>query len=632
MAQAYAYIRHSTKRQGREDKDSVTRQKASIRQLAKQYNVEVPDEHFYYENGVSAFSGKNRTHGKLKELIDQINDLRIRPGDIVFVESIDRLSRQRLLQAKELVNGILEKGIVLVTTIDNHRYERATAENGIDDFTQDVLLSVIAKRAHDESNTKSIRRKSAWTSAKLAAEKSQKPFNASRPPFGVQYNPSTNRFESHPVESLELVRIFESLKLQGVISTIKEVNKTSEIRWTQNRIKDLFRTKYPLGYLYSQKKVDGKFVLDKMIEGYYPQLVSFQLFEEARIAMSKRKVERQSGRVAEGNVNILRHIAMCGYCNTSLFFMNNSTTKGGRYFYLNCKNNFETSSKCKNRFRYDLAVKVLFDIIKQSEYLSKFANAETIQSLSEEQRFEMESEFTKYYVENHQQAFLKANPDAEIYDLLKHARKVTKSAVILSEQFSKIMNSSAEDIDVKNQRFLIEAEILKEKHRIESFNNSITRLDLSVDDIPDVLVIGIVEAKRKISKYEEELEKLTVLSSSKSEIQIKTLAEFLRLFKTEDGRLKIVSFLNAHGFQFRFAFDKERKIITTGIFLKSLMDAPDKGSVAKLLKEENRQKVKMTSETYYKEIATVETYYEAKADILEDYGFANLGIEMSITT
>ncbi|NMY11565.1 recombinase family protein [Pseudomonas veronii] len=71
-ASAYAYIRHSTKRQGAEDKDSVTRQKSGIRALAEQYGVEIPDEHFFYENGVSAFSGKNRTHGKLKELIDQI--------------------------------------------------------------------------------------------------------------------------------------------------------------------------------------------------------------------------------------------------------------------------------------------------------------------------------------------------------------------------------------------------------------------------------------------------------------------------------------------------------------------------------------------------------------------------------
>ena len=52
-----------------------------------------------------------------------ISDMHIKEGDYIFVESIDRLSRQRLLQAKELVNGILEKGVILITTIDGKRYE-----------------------------------------------------------------------------------------------------------------------------------------------------------------------------------------------------------------------------------------------------------------------------------------------------------------------------------------------------------------------------------------------------------------------------------------------------------------------------------------------------------------------------
>lgn len=109
MPIGYAYIRYSTRRQGADDKDSVTRQKASIRAIAARHGVEVPEENFFYENGVSAYTGENSKTGKLKDLIDQIENLSIAPGDFVFVESIDRLSRQRLLQAKDLVYGILKK-------------------------------------------------------------------------------------------------------------------------------------------------------------------------------------------------------------------------------------------------------------------------------------------------------------------------------------------------------------------------------------------------------------------------------------------------------------------------------------------------------------------------------------------
>jgi len=41
MPTGYAYIRYSTRRQGADDKDSVTRQKASIRAIAARHGVEV---------------------------------------------------------------------------------------------------------------------------------------------------------------------------------------------------------------------------------------------------------------------------------------------------------------------------------------------------------------------------------------------------------------------------------------------------------------------------------------------------------------------------------------------------------------------------------------------------------------
>lgn len=97
---------------------------ASIQAITKHHDVELLPENIFSDTGVSAHDGSNKKKGKLKDLIDMINDVHIKPGDYIFVESIDRLSRQRLLQAKELVNGILEKGVILITTIDGQRYEK----------------------------------------------------------------------------------------------------------------------------------------------------------------------------------------------------------------------------------------------------------------------------------------------------------------------------------------------------------------------------------------------------------------------------------------------------------------------------------------------------------------------------
>lgn len=630
-ASAYAYIRHSTKRQGAEDKDSVTRQKSGIRALAVQYGVEIPDEHFFYENGVSAFSGKNRTHGKLKELIDQIDSLRIRSGDYVFVESIDRLTRQRLLQAKDLVNGILDKGIILVTTIDNQRYEKATIANGIDDLTQDILLSVIAKRAFDESHHKSVRRKKAWDSAKLKAEENNVPFNAARPPFGIRYNPETNRFEVHPEEGPEVVRVFESLKLQGVTSTVKEMNKTSSIKWTQNRIKDLFKKKYPIGYLYSQKKVDGAMVFDRMIENYYPQIVSFQLFEEARLSMQKRKIDRRVGRVSAHNANILRHVAVCAHCNESLFFMNHYSAASGNLYYLNCRNNFETTGKCGNRFRYDLAIKALFDIIKEADLMSDFKERDEVIKLHPRKREQLEKRFSEHWSKYHKEEFLLKNPAIESgsYEEIQGAIRLIERGIRLFVEFNKIMKGNAKDVVKSKRLYEIEDEILKNQNRLESYNRSIQAWDTDFGDLPPALLQNFGAAKKTISLLREEREKLTVDKLSQPLEQIATLKEFIELFRTNNGRLRIINFLNQSGLTFKFAFDKKAKVMRTTVYKEISGPFDSEGRNSNVISEpRHRDRLRYTDVVWREELATTVTPYEPKRVMLEEYGFVNLGDEL----
>lgn len=558
----YAYIRHSTKRQGGDDKDSVTRQKQSIRVLAEQYRVEIPDSNFFYENGVSAYSGKNRTHGKLKELIDQIDSLQIRTGDYVFVESIDRLSRQRLLQAKELVNGILEKGIILVTTIDNQRYEKASEKNGIDDLSQDILLSVIAKRAHEESRTKSVRRLSAWNKAKKEADEDQKPFNAKRPPFGVQYNEITEKFEPHQEQAEELIRVFESLKLQGVTATIKQTNKDSLIRWTNNRVKDIFKTKYPLGFLYSQKKVDGKMQLDKYIENYYPQIISYELFEEARQAMQQRKVTKRVGRVSAGNVNIFRHTARCGQCGESMFFIHNFSAKSNNYYYLSCRSNFEQTNKCNNRIRYDFAVKVLFDAILQAETVNWSHS-----TLSKEG--------------NEAYANIMENATSP---LLKNLYKQTQGAERLHIEFKKIMQGNTNKIAFHKDKIEKENDLRIKRMRLENLEKSVA----SITDgaIPNILIKQLTEAESSVLQAREELESIITMSSApQSNLKIETLKQFIDMFKKEKGRLEIINLLVTNKLKLSFNYNKNKKTMDTDFTINgeciSTLTTPNDGSYLK---------------------------------------------------
>lgn len=536
MSTGYAYIRYSTRRQGADDKDSVTRQKASIRAIAIRHGVEVPEENFFYENGVSAYTGENSKTGKLKDLIDQIENLSIAPGDFVFVESIDRLSRQRLLQAKDLVYGILKKGVILVTTMDGYIYK--LHEDQADIMKQDIMLTVISSRAHEESLTKSNRRKSAWKKAKTEAEETGIVFNKNRLPYGVIFEEKTNTLVIDKKAQEEIEFILENLKREGVTSTIKKANAFAAINWTQARVKDIFDTKYVLGYFMSQTKIDGKMVLDKHIENYYPKIVSASLFLEAKEAMTNRKVKKHQGRVTQNNANIFRHSCFCERCGKSLVFMNNYNSKGSRYFYMTCQQNIENGN-CKNRFRYDLAVKLFLDTMQEFDRLNK-------KSVSLEP-----IDVSQY-----------ANLDEAT---LKEIEEVNKSLSIISDGSSGAFKLAKKFVELSKSN---KVEDTKTRQKLKKLRDRQSDLEISVENlsksvgtiksgiIPSAILNRLSKEEVELNAIKEEIEKLSI-SKNKSKVQeleFTNLDKTIDFLKTEEGRLNIINFLTSNNIRFSFEY------------------------------------------------------------------------------
>lgn len=583
MPTGYAYIRYSTRRQGSDDKDSVSRQKDSIRAIAARHEIEIEEKNFFYENGVSAFTGANAAEGgKLKDLIDLIEALTIKAGDYVFVESIDRLSRQRLLQTKDLVYGILKKGVILITTIDGYVYR--LHEEQKDSLHQDIMLSVISTRAHEESLTKSTRRKSAWKKAKEQAESDGFVFNKNRLPYGVLYNEETRKLYIDTKAQEEIIYIFENLKIQGVTSTIKKVNQFSNIKWTQARVKDIFETKYVLGFYMSQKKVDGKIVFDKYIENYYPKMVEDTLFIEAKESMTKRKIKKQSGRVTQDSVNIFRHSCFCARCGSSMVFMNNYNSKGRRYFYMTCQQNIETGA-CKTRFRYDLAVKMFLDTMSEFDKMNNSKlNLETI-DLS---KFKEIDEETKLIIEN---------MNKSIETITEHASGVFKLAKLFID-LSK--SKTTTDTKLKTKIKAITDKKNKLEITIQNLNKSVESITDGV--IPAVIIKQLTANEAELEKVKEELEKLSVSNGivKTQKLEFTTLRKTIQFLKTEEGRLNIINFLTSNNIRFSFDYYSECLYATAYV-----------------------NKVK---------IAQIETIYEDKSAPVGVYGFNNLAEDFTSQT
>ncbi|QFH40439.1 recombinase family protein [Klebsiella pneumoniae] len=149
MPQLYSYIRWSSERQQK----GTTRQRQVIG--AKEFAIANGLELVEIEDpGVSAFRGKNTTHGKLGDFIDAVRQGAIPPDSWLYVENLDRLTRQEVTTAQKLFIELLDLGLTLVTGMDKRVYTLESVNKNPTDLMISLLLF---SRANEESKTKQAR-------------------------------------------------------------------------------------------------------------------------------------------------------------------------------------------------------------------------------------------------------------------------------------------------------------------------------------------------------------------------------------------------------------------------------------------------------------------------------------------
>lgn len=523
MPTAYAYIRYSSKAQGEAGRDSVDRQMASIQAITKQQGIELRTENIFSDTGISGFDGSNKNKGKLKDLIDLIISQKIQDGDFVFVESIDRLSRQKMRLSKDLVYTILDRGVTLVTTIDGQMYSRAK-----DGMEQDIMLSVIAQRAHEESKTKSVRRKSAWNRAKKLADEEKEIFNGHNPPYGISFNKEESRFEIVEEEAQEIRDIFESLKYVGVSLTIKKVNEYSKRKWTNRNIKHLLDTKYVLGsYMAQRRDENKKKVFERYIENYYPQIVSFELFNEAVASMKNRAHRKHYGNQTVGSLNIFRHSIKCSNCNASMLFEKQTNPKGVVYPYFQCFTRKELKNGCDQpRFRFDLAFGVFLELVKFATTSSESINPN-----------EWNNE--------------------------------TASVGTFHKTLFKLLTSTEKDKELEKKISHVKKLLLEQKNYQDNINKSFEAFTDGI--IPAAFIKKASETEIKIETLERELAELNIESSTRNvSLLVHSYNDIIDLYKTEAGRLKINSFFTSNNIAFSFSFDQKTRMLRCKVYYKDI--------------------------------------------------------------
>lgn len=434
MPDAYSYVRFSTPEQRKGD--SLRRQTKRSEKFAADNGLTLSTLTFH-DLGISGFRGKNRDKGRLAAFVEAVEDGRIKPGSWLLVESLDRISRDRVGEALPFFLNLLKAGIIVATLQDNRIYD----DKSVDDPLQLVGSLIVMARAHEESQRKADLTIENW---KARREKGKKqalcPAWLKLSADGQIYERLEDRVKvleeifqmsADGLGSYTIARILNERDVPPFSTEVKGKPRAGkEARgWHAGSVLDLLNSRAVLGEMQPYHREGHKKVpAGNPIKGWYPAVIEEALFLRAA---SKRRTHNGKGRKGHTYENLFQGIAHCTYCQGPML-INHSRNQT----YLKCSNS-KSGIKCKQvgarSFRNRAVEDVILDHVREYKLSELFANPQT------------DNELQKIEVQH-------ARVSAEIGELEKqNARLIRKMAALeeddpTAEDFGKVVREQRSEI------------------------------------------------------------------------------------------------------------------------------------------------------------------------------------------
>lgn len=341
MRKAYSYIRMSTDNQLKGD--SLRRQLDASALYAQNNHLQLVDTINgikLADLGVSAFNGKHTQKGTLALFLDKLDKGDIEPDSVLLVESLDRLSRERLSEALPQFLNIVNAGIEIVTLTDNQHYTKEILDNNPGALY--ISLGVMF-RANEESEIKSKRIKSAWSNKRTKARDEGKALTAICPAW-LKIKDDKSGFTLIE-EKARIVRLIFDLCINscGMYGVAQHLNQKGVPVfgrgkfWHRSYIAKILTNRAVLGEFHPTELISGKrTIIEDPIASYFPPVITEEKFLLARAAITRR-TNNNRGRKGVNFSNILSGFTFCGRCGSRMALRNRGPLpKGGKW--LVCSN------------------------------------------------------------------------------------------------------------------------------------------------------------------------------------------------------------------------------------------------------------------------------------------------------
>lgn len=332
----YAYTRVSTKSQANSDRLGLVRQNTNLKNWleASGYNLSK-----LYVETKSGKTAKDR-----KELQQLLSDIRGQSNVVVYIDSIDRLSRQQPIDALKIINEIRDQGAELFDQETKQTYGANI------DISQLIMLILKLQAANDFIGALSYKSKSNYE-LKYKAIRNGEIVRLNNIPQWVEWSGDRYTVNDMAQHIAHIARMY--INGYGYVQLIKYLTdngvKTLQGgKWLVSTVKGILRNPALYGVLNIKKE-------NIWIEGYYPALISESEYLELQSIIDSK----QSKRVYSVKQNhLLNGLCLCGYCGAKMSrkTYNRTRTNGAKYKYVVYVCPHRQSGQCLNNVMHNAEI------------------------------------------------------------------------------------------------------------------------------------------------------------------------------------------------------------------------------------------------------------------------------------
>ncbi|WP_201860141.1 recombinase family protein [Microvirga soli] len=371
---AFSYLRLSSDKQKKGD--GYRRQMEDTELYCEKMGLHL--DHQLEDIGVSGWTGANVTKkAALGQFLEMTKDKPGKPrsiprGSHLVVESLDRISRDKVMKAFRIFTEILEAGITLHTFGDNKIY----TEESVNENTSDLIISItIMIRANNESTMKARRQRKTWEQKRKDASNEKL---SARCPTWLKLLPDRKTFEPLP-ERVKLVERMFMMSADGwgcdsIARTFnrENVKPFSHGRsWHGGTVRAYLQSKAVLGHYQPNRTMRVRVVDEEtgepelkvqrvpegdVITDYYPQIITDEQWHRTWDAIGSRslgKAMNPQGRKGSKLTNLFSGFGRCVYCGSPMNVRNRGeSTRHKHKPFLMCSNS--RNGICPNNRQYTL--------------------------------------------------------------------------------------------------------------------------------------------------------------------------------------------------------------------------------------------------------------------------------------